>query len=63
MKEATIREAVIVERAAINNVEKDINAEMEYWRTLKRFNREEASIILGKMKEIEERLDHEKWKA
>ena len=33
MDEATIKEAVIVERAAINNLEKDIDADMGYWRT------------------------------
>ncbi len=63
MDVATIKEAVIVERAAINNLEKDIDADMEYWRTLRRFNREELSIISAKMKEIEERQDQQKWKA
>ena len=41
----------------------DIDADMEYWRTLRRFNREELSIISAKMKEIEERQDQQKWKA
>lgn len=63
MNEATIKEALVVNRASSNTLLKDVEADMSYWRTLLRFNREERNIIKTKIAEIEAKLDQEKWKA
>lgn len=61
MNEATIKEALIVERASSNTLLKDVEADMNYWRTLLRFNREERTTIRNKIAELEAKEDQKKW--
>lgn len=61
MDEATIKEALVVERASSNILLKDVEADMNYWRTLLRFNREERITIRNKMAELETKEDQKKW--
>lgn len=61
MDEATIKEALVVERASSNTLLKDVEADMNYWRTLLRFNREERITIRNKMAELETKEDQKKW--
>lgn len=61
MNEATIKEALVVERASSNTLLKDIEADMNYWRTLLRFNREERTTIRNKIAELEAKEDQKKW--
>ena len=61
MNEATIKEAMVVERASSNTLLKDIEADMNYWRTLLRFNREERTTIRKKIAELETKEDRKKW--
>ncbi len=61
MNEATIKEALVVERASSNTLLKDVEADMNYWRTLLRFNREERTTIRNKIAELEAKEDQKKW--
>lgn len=61
MDEATIKEALVVERASSNILLKDVEADMNYWRTLLRFNREERITIRNKIAELEAKEDQKKW--
>ncbi len=61
MNEATIKEALVVERASSNTLLKDVEADMNYWRTLLRFNREERITIRNKIEELEAKEDQKKW--
>lgn len=61
MNEATIKEALVVERASSNTLLKDVEADMNYWRTLLRFNREERTTIRNKIEELEAKEDQKKW--
>ena len=61
MDEATIKEALVVERASSNTLLKDVEADMNYWRTLLRFNREERTTIRNKIAELETKEDQKKW--
>lgn len=61
MDEATIKEALVVERASSNILLKDVEADMNYWRTLLRFNREERTTIRNKIAELEAKEDQKKW--
>lgn len=61
MDEATIKEALVVERASSNTLLKDVEADMNYWRTLLRFNREERTTIRNKIAELEAKEDQKKW--
>lgn len=61
MDEATIKEALVVERASSNTLLKDVEADMNYWRTLLRFNREERITIRNKIAELEAKEDQKKW--
>lgn len=61
MNEATIKEALVVERASSNTLLKDVEADMNYWRTLLRFNREERTTIRNKIAELETKEDQKKW--
>ncbi len=61
MNEATIKEALVIERASSNILLKDVEADMSYWRTLLRFNREERTTIRNKIAELEAKEDQKKW--
>ena len=61
MNEATIKEALVVERASSNTLLKDVEADLNYWRTLLRFNREERTTIRNKIAELEAKEDQKKW--
>lgn len=61
MNEATIKEALVVERASSNTLLKDVEGDMNYWRTLLRFNREERTTIRNKIAELEAKEDQKKW--
>ena len=63
MNEATLKDAIIVERASTNTLLKDVDADINYWKTLLRFNREESKIIHDKLKEIEIQKDRIEWKV
>ena len=63
MNEATLKDAILVERASTNTLLKDVDADMNYWKTLLRFNREESKMIHDKLKEIEIQKDRIEWKA
>lgn len=63
MNEATLKDAIIVERASTNTLLKDVDADINYWKILLRFNREESKIIHDKLKEIEIQKDRIEWKV
>lgn len=63
MNEATLKDAILVERASTNTLLKDVDADINYWKTLLRFNREEAKMIHDKLKEIEIQKDRIEWKV
>ena len=63
MNEATLKDAILVERASTNTLLKDVDADINYWKTLLRFNREESKIIHDKLKEIEIQKDRIEWKV
>lgn len=63
MNEATLKDAILVERASTNTLLKDMDADMNYWKTLLRFNREESKMIHDKLKEIEIQKDRIEWKV
>jgi len=63
MNEATLKDAILVERASTNTLLKDVDADMNYWKTLLRFNREESKMIHDKLKEIEIQKDRIEWKV
>lgn len=61
MDKATLTDAILVERASSNNLLKEVDKGMDYWRTMLRFNREESKIIHEKIKQIEVLKDQIKW--
>lgn len=63
MNEATLKDAILVERASTNTLLKDVDADINYWKTLLRFNREESKMIHDKLKEIEIQKDQIEWKV
>ena len=63
MNDATLKDAIIVERASTNTLLKDVDADINYWKTLLRFNREESKIIHDKLQEIEIQKDRIEWKV
>lgn len=63
MNEATLKDAILVERASTNTLLKDVDADINYWKTLLRFNREESKMIHDKLKEIEIQKDRIDWKV
>lgn len=63
MNEATLKDAILVERASTNTLLKDVDADINYWKTLLRFNREESKMIHDKLKEIEIQKDRIEWKV
>ena len=63
MNEATLKDAILVERASTNTLLKDVDADIYYWKTLLRFNREESKMIHDKLKEIEIQKDRIEWKV
>lgn len=63
MNEATLKDAILVERASTNTLLKDVDADINYWKILLRFNREESKIIHDKLKEIEIQKDRIEWKV
>ena len=63
MNEATLKDAILVERASTNTLLRDVDADINYWKTLLRFNREESKMIHDKLKEIEIQKDRIEWKV
>lgn len=63
MNEATLKDAILVERASTNTLLKDVDADINYWKTILRFNREESKMIHDKLKEIEIQKDRIEWKV
>lgn len=63
MNGATLKDAILVERASTNTLLKDVDADIYYWKTLLRFNREESKMIHDKLKEIEIQKDRIEWKV